>query len=178
MKQKTNRQDIAKSNAKSVEMFPSQKPNSQWLLQWYWRTLQSCMVRFLRIEFLIQMMHHHQRNLGFKFWLNYSHHLDIWRDYVLNITIVHTLLCELNMVTITGHNMVTITGHNMVTITGHIMVTITGHIFSDIFQTAHILAVTVNRDNTQIFWWYPYLRRFEKNLKQLDQTHSVTIHIL
>ncbi len=33
----------------------------------------------------IQMMHHHPRNLGFKFQLNRQNHLNTWRDYVLQI---------------------------------------------------------------------------------------------
>ncbi len=40
------------------------------------------MVRFLRMEFFIQMTCHHPRNLGFKFQSNGSKHLDARNDYV------------------------------------------------------------------------------------------------
>ena len=57
---------------------------------------QRCYVWFLRMEFFkfIQMMCHHQRNLGIKFQLNRSNRLEMCRDYIYYNCII--LECKLN----------------------------------------------------------------------------------
>ncbi len=49
-------------------------------VKWHSSTLY--MVRFLRMEFFIEMMCHQPRNLGFKFQLDQRNCLDTWRDYI------------------------------------------------------------------------------------------------
>ena len=52
-----------------------------------------CLVRFLRIDILMQMMHHHPRNLGFKFQFNPLNRLI--QDEIMYFAIAYTLLYKL-----------------------------------------------------------------------------------
>ena len=96
-------------------------------------------VQYLRVDFFIQVLHHHTRNLGFKFQINQSKLFGYVR-----------WLCILQL------------------LTSVIMVTITSHISINIFQMVHLSALRSLRvmRKTWVFFWYQNLRKFEKNLMQ------------